>query len=145
MYVRFTPVDARKSLPIGHAAVSEHIGDQSLWKISSTDIDLRDPQIIERLDDVGTAASKLLAPLPQATPRHAWGALSFEEYDIEVRDIDWTLTEAGILIRVPRGLLRARLRAEIEVIATDQMRYFDPPDSAIWRKIIAERKAREGY
>lgn len=145
MHVRFTPVAAR-ILPIGHVAASELLGEVALWKISAAHVDLRDAQVIERLDEVGSDASRVLAPRPRENPTAPWGELRIEEHDIELRDMSWTLTEAGFLIRMPAGLLTARLRAEIEVIGTEQMRFFDAPDREVWRKIMAEREAarREG-
>ncbi|MCK2214244.1 hypothetical protein MF672_010645 [Actinomadura sp. ATCC 31491] len=140
MYVRFTPKPARL-LPTGHVAASEHIGEGSFWQISTSEIDLRDPQVIQRLNDVGSDAASILSALPRETPGEPWGEIRFEEYDISPSEINWQMTESGFLIRVPTRLMTARLRRGIERIGTDQLRYFDPPDPAVWRKIESERRA----
>lgn len=142
MYVRFTPVSP-KELPPGHVAVGHHVGEGSLWKISDAQLDLRDPGLIRRLDEIGTDASRLLTALPRETPVEPWGGVRFVPCDIGIRDMWWTLAESGFLIHVPRQLMKATLREEIEAIGTDQLRYFDPPDRQTWLQIIAERARRE--
>lgn len=142
MYVRFTPVSP-KELPPGHAAVGRHVGEGSLWQINEAQLDLRDPDLIRCLDEIATDASRLLTTLPRETPTTAWGGVRFVSCDIGIRDMWWTLAESGFLIHVPHQLMAPTLREEIEVIGTDQLRYFDPPDRQTWLQIIAERARRE--
>ncbi len=139
MHVRFTPWPA-DLFPTGIVAASAHVGKKFVWHVSVDHIDLRDPRILSRLDDVCSDSCSILASTPRDTPVRPWGEIRIEEDDIELRELDWSLEEFGLLIRVPR-LMSPILRRTIEVVGTNQLTYFDPPDPALYRKIAGERKA----
>jgi hypothetical protein len=125
MYVRFTTVPP-SDLPRNLSVASTHLDGEAVWMLDENELLTPDPTLLETLTAVGTHAALMLPALPRATPLTPWGELRIEIDDIEIRDISWTLTESGYVIRVPR-LFTPRMQAQIMALGSEQMRWFDPP------------------
>lgn len=95
----------------------------SYWLFDGTQIRRR---LLSPLKDL-SSQTMTATPLRNAPSDEPWGEVRIAREDIGLDEMFWELTEHGIYIPVPRGLITDRLAAEMSALGTDALVHFDPP------------------
>lgn len=125
MDVRYTGMPSQQ-FPRGVAAtlvVSESRSDCAV-----AEDHILNPVMIGYLAEVGTDIARRLRWRPIPTPK-PWGVTRLIPTDLPLHKYpDWKITESGIYVPIPRGLMTEKLRISLQAAGTAALRYFRPID-----------------
>lgn len=121
---RYLAVNANR-LPVG-GPVSVYIREGMMDIL--VDRDQISPRLVAGLSVVSTAIVAGLEPLAVPLDR-PWGSVRLDLHDdVAPNRIMPTITPSRILVPVPRALLTPEVAQALEVLGTETMRWYEPPE-----------------
>lgn len=119
---------------LGHKAVAVRLveGSEEIFTEVAVDEDQMSPRLVAAL---GTVSTLIVGDLKaRAVPLdRPWGPVKIELHDEPVPDrLDWIVprvTPGGIVVPLPRQLLTVDVARGLEVLGTETMRWYDPPET----------------